>query len=339
MNRRSFLTLAGGSCFWAAHPSRADEPAPRVVDLHVDLSYQLSYKGNGVDRASGNLLADELVRSGYAGIVLPLYIPHDVSEVGPRVQDLEQSYRHLASELRRRAPYALPGTVPGPRPVRTWLAFEGAGQLAGASATQIDVWVARGVRLFGPVHAYDNALATSSGRSAAFRKVAHGLTEAGRDFVAKVHAAGGVIDLSHASDATVNDVLGLAHRVQQPVVASHSNARALARHSRNLSDAQLRAIADSGGVVGVNFHGPYLSMGRRATIDDVVRHVRHLVSVAGIEHVAVGSDFEGGIVEPPGLEDVRGLPRLAARLRQVGLSRAEVERIFSVNALRVLTGR
>jgi membrane dipeptidase len=89
-------------------------------------------------------------------------------------------------------------------------------------------------------------------------------------------------------------------------------------------------------VVGVNFHGGYLAVGRRATLADVVQHVRHLVNVGGLEHVAVGSDFEGGILAPVGLEDVRGFPRLAAALATAGFSRADVERVFAGNALRVL---
>jgi len=337
MRRRAFLTVTGGTLLapWA----EADAPPPAVVDLHVDLSYQLNYEGKGIDRASGNLLADELTASGYVGLVLPLYIPHDVSKDGPRASDLEQSYRRLIGELRQRPPFATPGTVRGARPVQTWLSFEGAAPLAGASVRQVASWVARGVRLFGLVHMYDNAVASSSGRTAAFRSVPQGLTDAGRDLVERVHQMGGVVDVSHASDATVDDVLEMARSAGSPVVATHSNARALARHSRNLDDQRLRAIGESGGVVGVNFHGPYLVTGRRAQMSDVVRHIQHMVNVAGVEHVAIGSDFEGGIQEPPGLEDVRGLPRLAALLRAQGLPREVIERVFAKNALRVLAGR
>jgi len=336
MNRRTFLVAATGALTLNGGEAAADEPPPAVVDLHVDLSYQLNYKDRTIAQASGNLLADELVGAGYAGLVLPLYVPHDVSDSGPRLEDLERSYRRLTQELSRRAPFALPGTQPDSRPVRTWLAFEGAAPLAGARAARIDVWMSRGVRLFGLVHVHDNSLATSSGATAAFRNVRSGLSETGRAFVEQVHAAGGIVDVSHASDATVKDVVAIARSAGVPVVATHSNARALARHSRNLSDEQLRAIADLGGVVGVNFHGPYLCVGRAPTIQDVVRHVQHMVRVTGIEHVAIGSDFEGGIQEPPGLGDVRGLPLLASRLRSAGLTGREVESIFSANALRVL---
>jgi membrane dipeptidase len=120
------------------------------------------------------------------------------------------------------------------------------------------------------------------------------------------------------------------------VVATHSNARALANHPRNLADAELRAIAASGGVVGVNFHAPFVAAGRPATLADVVRQVRYLTRVMGVAHVALGSDFEGDIRPPPELADVRGYQRLAAALERDGMSRSDIARIFSRNALRVL---
>ncbi|MBN2192191.1 MAG: membrane dipeptidase [Polyangiaceae bacterium] len=317
-------------------PSAADgELAVPVVDLHVDLSYQLNFKGRSVGRGTGQWLSTELVRAGVAGVVLPLYVPHEVAPGGPRLGDIERSYQQLFSALAVTEPFGLPGTVPGVRRVRTWLAFEGAAPFAGR-ADALAAWVARGLRILGLVHTHDNALATSSGAGPEFRAVATGLTVAGREVVERALALGVAADVSHASDAVVADVLAMARAVGRPVVATHSNARALAAHPRNLTDEQIRGIAATGGVVGVNFHGPFLAVGRRAALDDVVRHVRHVVRQGGIEHVALGSDFEGGILAPRGLEDVRGYPRFGAALLASGMSRNDVERVCATNALRVL---
>jgi membrane dipeptidase len=147
------------------------------------------------------------------------------------------------------------------------------------------------------------------------------------------------VDVSHASDRATRDVLSLARESGVPVIATHSNARAVTDARRNLADAEIRAIAESGGVVGVNFHSRFLVKGRRATIDDVVRQIQYLVRLVGVEHVAIGSDFEGDILPPRGLEDVRAMPALARALEHRGLSRSAVERIFGLNALRVLCGR
>ena len=118
--------------------------------------------------------------------------------------------------------------------------------------------------------------------------------------------------------------------------ATHSNARRLADHPRNLSDELLSAVAQSGGVAGVNFHSPFLVRGRAAKLDDVVAQIRYMVRLMGIDHVGLGSDFEGDIRPPAELGDVRGFARLAAALEQAGFGRADIEKIFSGNALRLL---
>jgi membrane dipeptidase len=197
----------------------------------------------------------------------------------------------------------------------------------------LDEWVLRGVRSVGLVHTRKNALATSSADPA---PQSEGLSPAGRELVRRAGALGVAIDVSHASDRALSDVVELAKATNSTVIATHSNARALADVPRNLDDAGIRAIAASGGVIGVNFHSPFLVRGRRAKVSDVVRHVLYLVRVAGVDHVALGSDFEGDIRPPEDLPDVSGLPRLAAALGRAGLSPAAIARIFSLNALRVL---
>lgn len=314
----------------SAMGAEASAPIP-VVDLHVDLSYQTNYKAAPFDSGSGEYVASKLLASGVSGVVLPLYVPKDVSPQGPRLADLEHSLSRILEYLPKTPPYALPGCDAHDGRVRTWLAFEGAAPLADNPAS-VDDWVKRGVRIFGLVHSYDNALATSSGVSGA----THGLTDAGREVVRRVFAAHAVVDVSHASDPATEDILSIAKTAGGVVVATHSDARALAPHPRNLTDAQLRKIADTGGVVGLNFHSRFLVRQGQASINDVVRHARHMVIVSGIEHVAIGSDFEGGIRPPPELRDVSGFPRLARALLDSGMSRDDVEKIFYRNALRVL---
>jgi membrane dipeptidase len=120
------------------------------------------------------------------------------------------------------------------------------------------------------------------------------------------------------------------------VIATHSNARALCDHPRNLTDAQLRGIAATGGIVGLNLHSAFVVRGRPATLADVVRQALHLIKVAGVDHVAIGADFEGGIRPARGVEDASHFPDFARALRGAGLSEAAVRRVFAENALRVL---
>jgi membrane dipeptidase len=317
-----------------ATPTAAKGSLP-VVDLHVDLSYQVNYRGKKAARGTGQWLTSELGRAGVAGVVLPLFVPYEVSPRGPRFSDLEASYAGLLKILRATEPYALPGCAAQPGQVLTWLALEGAGPFA-LHAEEVSRWVSRGVRLWGLVHSRDNELATSSGTGPRWPHPRHGLTERGRELVGAIHRARAVVDVSHASDLAVRDILELARAHHVPVVATHSNARRLAHHPRNLTDEQIRAIAELGGVVGVSFHAPFLAAGRRAELEDVVRHVVHMIELVGAEHVAIGSDFEGGIQPPDGLGDVRGYPRLADALGRAGIGRADIRRILSENAFRIL---
>lgn len=302
-----------------------------VVDLHVDLSYQYNFKGKEFADPAGQFSLNAVKQGGVAGVVLPLFVPRSASPSGPRIVDLESSYLRVKRALEGSS-FAEPGCSSDGTHVRTFFAFEGAGPLAD-DPESLAKWTARGLRIVGLVHTYANELASSSGDKPA---KSYGLTERGRAFVKRAFALGLVIDVSHASDRTVSDVLSLAQAAHGVVIATHSNARALANHPRNLSDAQLRAIAATGGVVGVNFHGPFLARGRAARLSDLVAHVRHLVSIAGIDHVAIGSDFEGDIRPPPELADASRYPVLAEALLAAGMGQAQVRKIFAENALRVL---
>jgi membrane dipeptidase len=302
-----------------------------VVDLHVDLPYQLGFHAKPLRAGTGQASLIALRAGAVSGVVLPLFVPHDVSPIGPRASDLEDSYLRVLAELLHGDGLALPGCGEGAA-VRTWLSFEGAGPLADAPES-LDAWVARGVRIVGLVHTEHNALASSSGDT---QLVDYGLTEAGKQLVRRAHALGVAVDVSHASDRAVADVLALAHETAGVVVATHSNARALCDHPRNLTDEQLRGIAATGGVIGLNFHSPFVVGGRPATLADVVRQAQHLVRVAGIEHVAIGADFEGGIRPAKGLKDASHFPELGRALLRAGLGEAAVRKVFSENALRVL---
>jgi membrane dipeptidase len=330
------LSLAGALVL---SPLRADdsplvsaapkaEPRFEIVDLHVDLSYEHSYEGHPFELGTGQYAARDLEASGVRGVVLPLFVPARVSAAGPTLGDYERSYSEAFSALAKTPPYSLPGCN-GKR-VRTWFSFEGAEPL-GKDPSRVAEWVARGARLFGLVHKDDNSLAGSS-----TGKQRGGLTPSGERLVRVIYELGGIVDVSHASDAATRDILKLARSLDKPVVATHSNARALADHPRNLSDELIRGIAASGGVVGLNLHSPYLVRGRAASIADAVAQARYLLRVAGEEHVALGSDFEGDIRPPDGLSDVRGLAALGRALLDAGVSRDAVDRLFSKNALSLL---
>jgi membrane dipeptidase len=197
-----------------------------------------------------------------------------------------------------------------------------------ANSHAIDEFYALGVRMIGLTWQGDHDFATSwVDRSRV------GLTPLGRKAVERMNQLGIAVDVSHMSDRAVEDVLAIA---TAPVIASHSNARALCDVPRNLPDEHIRRIAATGGIVGVTFYPPHLREDGRATIDDVVRHVRHVREVAGIEAVALGSDFDGIEVGPEGLETAGELPNLRRALQAAGFTATEVAAVSGGNFLRAL---
>ena len=205
-----------------------------------------------------------------------------------------------------------------------------------------------------------------------------GLTPFGREVIHEMNRIGMLVDVSHASDSTFFDVLETS---TAPVIASHSSARALSDHPRNLTDEQLRAVARSGGVVNVNFFSRFLDPRMRQAMDDVeariraaadslrtqpgadraaaeartaamrramlaelpptplsvlVDHLDHVARVAGIDHVGIGSDFDGINAVPEGMEDVTRLPRIAQALLDRGYSEGDVKKVLGGNMMRVM---
>lgn len=160
-----------------------------------------------------------------------------------------------------------------------------------------------------------------------------GLSNRGVRYVEEAENLGMILDVSHLSDVGFWDLIEVA---KKPVIASHSNCRALCDTPRNLTDEQLRALAEKNGVIGVNFAPSFLTKSKEATLDDVVRHINHIVEIAGIDHVGLGTDYDGIWKTPIGLEDVSKLPNLTAKLIEQGYSDKELRKILGENFVRVM---
>lgn len=158
-----------------------------------------------------------------------------------------------------------------------------------------------------------------------------GLSDRGRDFVRILEEHHIYPDVSHLSDLGFWDLMKTARR---PVVASHSNSRALCPHSRNLTDDMFRAIRDSGGVVGVNFYRSFVGEG--GTMDELADHVEHFLELGGEKTVCLGGDLDGCLELAGGMEGVQDVPRLYEALMARGYDEALLEDIFWNNLLRIL---
>ncbi len=159
-----------------------------------------------------------------------------------------------------------------------------------------------------------------------------GLSPLGREVVARMNRLGMAIDLSHAADTTVRDVLEAS---AAPVIASHSSARALCDHPRNLTDDHIRAIAAKGGVVQVCLYGGFLARGREATLLDAVDHIDHIIKVGGIACAGIGSDFDGG-GGIPGCQTANELINITVELLCRGYTEEQIAAIWGGNLRRTI---
>ena len=185
-----------------------------------------------------------------------------------------------------------------------------------------------GIRLMTITWSYSNLLAAGVAE-----KHGWGLTDFGRECIEEMNRLGMIIDVSHLHPKGFWDIIELS---KDPIVASHSNAKAVTDHPRNLTDKQLEAIKDSGGVVGLCYSGNHLKKGGNASIDDIFKHLHHIKETIGIEHIGLGTDFDGIGTPPAGQEDISKNPLITKRLLEEGFGRGEIENIMGQNFVRVI---
>ncbi|SFE02833.1 membrane dipeptidase [Lentibacillus persicus] len=159
-----------------------------------------------------------------------------------------------------------------------------------------------------------------------------GLTELGADVAREMNTIGMAIDVSHMSRNTFFDVLDVT---DAPVIASHSGVDAVKAHPRNLTDEQLLALEENGGLINIVFYPAFLTNDETGSVDDIVDHIDHAVNLIGIDHVGLGSDFDGASM-PEDLQNAAEMPKVTEELVERGYSSREIEKLLGGNALRVL---
>lgn len=301
-----------------------------VVDLHCDVVYKmLAHPGLSLLQPDQRLDVDvPRLRKGQVSLqVFALFVPETMPLEPESLFRAVESYEsgvlahpeimavHTAEDIARARQAGKIGAI-----------FS----LEGADALQGEMWALRllhrlGIRLLGPTWnranwACDGAAEPRGG----------GLTKQGRQLIAECEQLGIIIDVSHLSERGFWDVADMANR---PFFASHSNARAITEHARNLTDEQIRAIIAVGGIIGITFVPPFLTDRHEAKPDDVLRHVEHICALGGEQHIAFGSDFDGIDVHVRGLSDPGQYPKLVdALLRRY--SESQVHAFMNGNAKR-----
>lgn len=323
--------------------ARALHASSPVCDLHADTFIAVRYFGADIRRRNPPPLGWNPLRThcdlprfregGMRGQGFGVVIPPFVRQ-GERFAHAKRTLRLMGRTFTRcadqlelvRDPDALLAARAAGR-LAGFFGVEGAHALDGDPARV--AWLrAQGVAYLGLCHFKTTEVVVASGVK---RPPYQGLGPLGRDVIDACNATGVLVDLAHCHETSFFEAIA---RSRAPVVVTHGAARALADHHRNLSDEQLRAVARSGGVVGVIFYPWYLSRRLFEDIDRIVDHMEHIASVAGPAHVALGSDFDGFVWSVQGLPDVAALPRLTEALVARGWSDEHIRGALGENFLR-----
>lgn len=216
--------------------------------------------------------------------------------------------------------------------VAGFLTVEEGGVLNG-KAERLEELHNRGVRLITLTWNHDNCIGSPNSRDS--EVMSRGLTGFGMETVERMNEMGMIVDVSHLSDGGFYDCI---RQSRAPVVASHSNARVLCEHPRNLTDEMLYTLGEKGGAAGLNFYSPFLKEGGGADISDVARHAAYMIDRAGEEAVALGADLDGFEKTdlPDGIEGVQDMERLWAAFEKAGLTPRQIDKIAYKNVMRIL---
>jgi len=363
--------------------SRADSLVQNtlLVDGHVDLPYRLlDYYENPADSTEGGDFDYPRARAG--GLDAPfmsIYIPTELQGTPGAAKARADTLIDLVERIATEHPDAFT-IATSPEEVRRIAETDALalpmGMENGAGIEDdldnLQHFYDRGIRYVTLTHGEHNRIGDSSYDDSPPRW--EGLSPFGKKVVTEMNRLGIMVDISHVTDATAEDVLA---QTEAPVIASHSSARRFTPGwERNISDALMEGVAENGGVVMITFGSSFLrseyqeqddpirekmtahidSMGwtddsreailyeekvRRenpiGTVADVADHIDHAVEVAGIDHVGLGSDFDGVFALPEGLQDPSGYPNLVAELLDRGYSEADIKKILGGNVMRVWT--
>ena len=283
----------------------------------------------GVDVAVANAVGDPIVTRWYLRRDPWQAVDEQLARIERGANDAGVGIATSRAELDRAIADRRPAVV---------LGVEGADAL-GDDLDRVDRWHQRGVRMVVPVHLTDNRVGTTclpwqhyTGPVPVRRPADPGLSPFGHEVIRRFQRAGILVDVSHADDRTLHDIVSVA---EAPVVASHTGARTRRDFARFLDDDGLRAVASTGGVIGL---WPYRGVGKGVRdMDDLMGHARHIAEIVGPEHLCLGTDMNGVPRHMAGYRGERDFPTIADALVEAGFTADEVAGIVGENALRVLS--
>lgn len=302
-------------------------------DAHCDTIYRCLRTGAQLRENDGHLDLRRASAFGRFAQVFALYQdPEEVPQGSTMVREGQLLHQKFLREMEQNRDVIVPcrtgaevDRAAADGKMAAILSIEGA-ELIGCDPGQVETAAEWGVRFLNPVWNWPNVLSGTN-----CRDTDRGLSPLGADFLRQLEACHICPDVSHISDPGFWDVVRLA---RGPVVATHSNSRALCPHRRNLTDDMFRAIRDTGGVVGLNLYRPFV--GPAGTMEELVAHVEHFLELGGEKALCLGGDLDGCGTLAAGMQGVQDMPRLWQALAARGYPQALLEDLFWNNLWRMV---
>lgn len=312
------------------------------IDFHCDALHRLARTGASLRSQKGSVDIKSLVRGDALCQCFAIFV--DLARVDSPYDEALRQARIFKDEIKKNSAELVQVTsASGILAARdcgkigALLTIE-EGEVAAGGLDSLGEFYRLGARIMTLTWNHKNSLAYPNAYGeppTAAVNMAGGLTAKGFEFVDEMDRIGMIVDLSHLSDRGFYDVLA---RSKRPPIASHSNARALCPHPRNLSDDMIRRLSAAGGVMGLNFYHAFLNpdCGDTSRISDMLAHLKYIKKVGGIDVMAIGTDFDGisGSLE---IKNSGGLPLLADAMHFEGFTATEIDAVMWKNALRVLS--
>jgi len=318
-----------------------------VLDSHCDTPSLLSENCDlSLESARGHVDFPRMRRAGVDASFFALYIPAEIP-----CGDEAFSYASHLLELTQKAVGDHPDIAAFATDAASARSNKSKGLLSiflglengspiGNDFSRLEWFYDKGVRYVTLCHNADNQICDSAAQDSTYG----GLSLFGRKLLGRMNEMGMIIDCAHISDRSFFDIIRLSRKA---VVSTHSSCRALCPHRRNMSDEMIRALADNGGVIQINFYPLFIDKDYLADPEHsplpsykrVVDHIDHAVKIGGIDHVGIGSDFDGIEVCPKGLEDISCMGVIFDEMRARGYSERDIEKVAGENFLRVLNAQ
>ena len=306
-----------------------------MIDLHVDTPSELFYQRK--ELLENNLAVDiqKLQKGNSTAQFFAMYIDRKKTETPFKLTN--QMIDYFLNEISKNSEtISLCNTFEdiSSDKIGAFLTIEEGSAIEG-NIDNISHFKNRGVSLMTLLWNYENELGFPNIKKDFMNE---GLKRKGFEAIEEMNKLKMIIDVSHLSDGGFIDVI---NNSSSPIVASHSNSREITNHSRNLTDSMIKRLADNGGIMGINFANSFIrtksifKQNNTTKIKDIIKHIKHIRKVGGVDIISLGSDFDG-ITNPVEIKDIGEMPKLREKLLKSKFTENEVDKIFFKNAERII---